>query len=80
MRGFLQPAVRQTVNDSQRAFRALSRHRRTKLARSAHTTLVKADQWARGDATHAEVASALERVLHALHDKGAKKKSKAPPA
>jgi hypothetical protein len=80
MRGSRQPAVRQTVTDSQRTFRALSRHRRTKLARAAHTTLVKADQWARGDATHSEVASALDAALHALHDKSAKKKSKAPPA
>jgi hypothetical protein len=77
MRGSRQPSVRPQTNDSQRAFRALSRHRRTKLARAAHTTLVKADQWSRGGATPADVATALEGALHALHDKGAKKKSAA---
>jgi hypothetical protein len=74
MRGFQRPALRLTPTDSQRSFRALSRHRRTKLARAAHTTLVKADQWSRGDTTPAEVASALERALLTLHAKGAKKK------
>jgi hypothetical protein len=59
----------------QRVFRALSRHRRTKVARSANTTLLKADQWARGDAAAPELASALESALHALSSKGAKKKS-----
>jgi hypothetical protein len=80
MRGARQPAVQETISESQKTFRALSRHRRTKLARAAHTTLVKADQWARGDAAHPEVASALESALHALHEKGAKKKGKAPHA
>jgi hypothetical protein len=75
MRGFLQPAVRPQTNDAQNAFRGLSRHRRTKLAHAAHTTLVKADQWSRGDATAPEVATALEGALAALHKKGAGKKS-----
>jgi len=74
MRGFLQPAVRPQTNDAQRAFQALARHRRTKLARAAHTTLVKADQWSRGDATLPEVASALEAALAALQAKHAKAK------
>jgi hypothetical protein len=73
MRGFQRPAVRPTITDSQRAFSALSRHRRTKLARAAHTTLVKADQWGRGDATLPELATALDRGLLALTAKGAKK-------
>ncbi|HXN33569.1 MAG TPA: hypothetical protein VN894_16985 [Polyangiaceae bacterium] len=73
MRGFQRPAVRVTTTDSQRAFGALSRHRRTKLARTAHTTLLKADQWSRGDATLPEIASALDRALQALGAKGAKK-------
>jgi hypothetical protein len=73
MRGSRQPSVRPQTNDSQRDFRDLSRHRRTKLARAAHTTLVKADQWSRGDATPADVAAALEGALHALHEKGKKK-------
>jgi hypothetical protein len=74
MRGFQRPALRLIATDAQRAFGALSRHRRTKLARAAHTTLVKAHQWSRGDATPPEVASALERALLALQAKNAKKK------
>jgi hypothetical protein len=74
MRGFQRPALRVTTTDSQRAFRELSRHRRAKLAHAAHTTLVKADQWSRGDATLAEIAAALEGALQALRAKGAKKK------
>ena len=73
MRGNRQPAVRATATEAQASFRTLSRHRRTKLARAAHTTLVKADQWGRGDATSPEVASALERALTAPA-KGAAKK------
>jgi hypothetical protein len=73
MRGYQQSAVRVTVSDTQRAFRALSRHRRTKLARAAQTTLVKADQWGRGQAVPPEVAAALETGLRALQAKGAKK-------
>jgi hypothetical protein len=71
MRGFLSPAVRHQVNDTQRAFRALSRHRRTKLAKAAQTTLIKADQWSRGDAVAPEVAKALETGVKTL---GSKKK------
>jgi L-alanine-DL-glutamate epimerase-like enolase superfamily enzyme len=74
MRGFQRPAIRLTTTDSQSDFRALSRHRRTKLARTAHTTLLKADQWGRGDGVAAEVASALESALQALRAKAAKKK------
>jgi hypothetical protein len=73
MRGSQQPAVRPQVTDAQRAFRTLSRHRRTKLARAAHTTLVKAHQWSRGDATPAELATALEGAFKSLHSKPAKK-------
>jgi hypothetical protein len=79
MRGFQRPAVRLTTTDLQRSFRALSRHRRTKLARAAQTTLVKADQWGRGDHTPPEVASALERALHTLHAKAPKKKASIAP-
>jgi hypothetical protein len=74
MRGFQRPAVRLVTTDFQRAFQALSRHRRSKLARSAHTTLVKADQWSRGDPIPSEIASALEGALQSLQSKGAKKK------
>ena len=60
MRGFLTPAVRTQITDPQRTFQGLSRHRRTKIARAAHTTLLKADQWGRGEGAAAEVATALE--------------------
>jgi hypothetical protein len=73
MRGHQQSAVRPETSDSQRAFRALSRHRRTKLARVAQTTLVKADQWGRGDGVSPEVATALENAFKAFSSKGAKK-------
>jgi hypothetical protein len=78
MRGSRQPAVRPKISDSQSAFQALSRHRRTKLARTAHTSLVKADQWGRGGATPPEVAAALEGALRALTAKGAKQQKAAP--
>ena len=55
MRGFQTPAVRAHITDPQRAFQELSRHRRTKLARAAHTTLLKADQWGRGAGAPSEI-------------------------
>jgi hypothetical protein len=63
MRGFLQPALKQVPSDNQRAFTELSRHRRAHLAERAQTTLVKASQWARGDAVPAAVAEALEKQV-----------------
>ena len=69
MRGSRNPAVRFKPTEAQQAFRTLSRHRRTKLARSASTTLVKADQWGQGGAVRPEVASALESALQALRAK-----------
>jgi hypothetical protein len=51
----------------------LSRHRRTKIAHAAHTTLVKVDQWARGDALPADVSGAIERALHGAADRKPKK-------
>jgi len=62
MRGFLQPALKHVPSEIQIEFSKLSRHRRDKLAAAAQTTLVKASQWARGDAVAAAVASALEDV------------------
>jgi hypothetical protein len=73
MRGFLKPALKRAATDSQKAFAALTRGKRTKLAKLAQTTLVKADQWARGDGGSAEVGDALERALASL--KAKKKKS-----
>jgi hypothetical protein len=69
MRGSRNPAVRFSTTEAQQAFRTLSRHRRTKLARSANTTLVKADQWGRGGAVTADVASALDAALRGLRAK-----------
>jgi len=71
MRGFLQSAVTSTPSESQTAFKALSRSRRTKLAKVANTTLLKADQWARGAASSGEVSAALEKAYGTL---AAKKK------
>jgi hypothetical protein len=69
MRGFLTPAIRPQMTDPQRAFQVLSRHRRTKLARTAQTTLVKADQWGRGGVISSEIAQALEAGVKALQSK-----------
>ena len=66
MRGHLAPAKRPMKSDSQVRFASLSRGRRTKLAKAAGTTLVKADQWARGGAIDAAIASALEAQLSKL--------------
>jgi hypothetical protein len=71
MRGFLAPAVSRVPSESQTSFRGLSRSRRSKLAKAANTTLVKADQWARGDVVAADVGAALN---HAFTQSKAKKK------
>jgi hypothetical protein len=69
MRGFLQPSHRKNPSEGQTFFQGLSRGRRTKLAKAAHTTLVKADQWARGDVVTGDLAEALDRVTKAHHAK-----------
>ena len=66
MRGFLQPALKNVATETQKAFATFSRGRRTKLAEAANTNLVKASQWARGEAVAAEVADALEKATKAL--------------
>ena len=66
MRGHLAPGKRSQQSASQTRFSSLSRGRRTKLAKAAGTTLVKADQWARGGAVTAAIASALEAQLGKL--------------
>ena len=53
-------------SDSQTRFASLSRGRRSKLAKAAGTTLLKADQWARGGAIDAAIASAIESQLGKL--------------
>ena len=73
MRGSRQPAVRPTTNDAQKRARTLSRHRRTKIARAAHTTLTKVDQWSRGDAVTAELAGAIEKAVLGSAEKKSKK-------
>ena len=70
MRGHLAPGKRSQQSASQTRFSSLSRGRRTKLAKAAGTTLVKADQWARGDVVGSDVSEALESALAA----GTKKK------
>lgn len=69
MRGFLQPALRPNPSESQSSFAELSRGRRSKLATAAQTTLVKADQWARGEHVSNDVAEALEAQLKTLQSK-----------
>ena len=71
MRGFLSSAVKAKTSDNQNAFRKLSRARRSKLAKAAQTTLVKAHQWARGEGVEAPVAEALDAGVKSV---GAKKK------
>jgi len=65
MRGFLQPSLKKVPSDNQRAFTKLSRHRRVHLAEAAQTTLVKASQWARGEAVSAAIHDALEQKVGA---------------
>ncbi len=69
MRGYLQPSVTATPSESQSTFRKFPRGRRAKLAKAAQTTLVKADQWARGERASSDVAEALEAQLKALAKK-----------
>jgi hypothetical protein len=72
MRGFLQPALKNVPTETQTAFGKLSRHRRAHLAESAQTTLVKASQWARGDAVAPALAESLEKqvIAHLKKKKG----------
>ncbi len=63
MRGFLHPAVQIIPNETQSAFSGFPRGRRSKLAKEANTTLVKADQWARGGTVGTDVGEALERAV-----------------
>jgi hypothetical protein len=71
MRGHQNSAIHLQLSEAQRAFRALSRHRRSKLARVADTTLVKADQWGRGGAVSSDLAVALEGAFKAFKAKNA---------
>lgn len=66
MRGSRTPAKRSIQTDSQKRFATLSRGRRSKLAKAAGTSLLKADQWARGGAIDAAISTALETHLDKL--------------
>jgi len=74
MRGSRTPAVRPQTTDLQKKARSLSRHRRNKIAHAAHTTLVKVDQWGRGDAVAADLAGAIERAVLGAGERKSKKK------
>jgi len=73
MRGSRTPAVRPLTNETQQKAQGLSRHRRMKVARAAHTTLVKVDQWAHGHGVTADLATALEAATKGVGAKAAKK-------
>jgi hypothetical protein len=60
MRGHTQSAFKATINDNQTKFATMSRSRRSRIAKSASTTLVIAHVWARGSAVAPEIATALE--------------------
>jgi hypothetical protein len=77
MRGFLQPSLRNNPSDAQLEFSKLSRHRRAHLSEAAQTTLVKASQWARGEAVPPQVAEALGEQLKTYLAKAAKAAKKA---
>jgi hypothetical protein len=65
MRGARQSAHKAQPSEAQSKLRALARGRRSKIAAAASTTLVKVDQWARGEAVAPEVAKAIEAALSA---------------
>jgi hypothetical protein len=66
MRGYLAPSKRLIPSDTQTRFGTLSRGRRAKMAKAAGTTLLKADQWARGGVLTKAVTTALETQLDKL--------------
>ncbi len=66
MRGYQAPSKRLIPSDTQARFATLSRGRRSKLAKTAGTTLIKADRWSRGGALEAALATALETGLDKL--------------
>jgi hypothetical protein len=75
MRGSRTPALRPLTSDLQNSLRNLSRHRRGKIAHAAHTTLVKVDQWGRGDGLPADLAGAIERAALGAAERKSKKKA-----
>jgi hypothetical protein len=75
MRGSRTPALRPLTTDLQKKLQGLSRHRRGKVAHAAHTTLVKVDQWARGDGVSADLAGAIERAMLGAAERKSKAKT-----
>jgi len=75
MRGSRTPALRPQTTELQKKLRGLSRHRRGKIAHAAHTTLVKVDQWSRGDGVPGELAGAIERAVLGASERKSKKKA-----
>ena len=69
MRGFLQPAVKRVASDTQKAFAKLPRGKRSKVAKLAQTTLVKTDQWARGEMLAADLAEVIEKAYGSIKSK-----------
>jgi hypothetical protein len=69
MRGFLRPAVKALPSDAQTQFQGLSRHRKSKVAKAANTTFLKACQWGRGDVVATEIAASLEKAVTAKKKK-----------
>jgi hypothetical protein len=65
MRGYQAPSLRNNPSELQSFFTTLSRARQNKLALAASTTLIKANQWARGEAVAAPVAQALSTAVKA---------------
>ncbi len=77
MRGSRTPALRPQTTELQDKLRTLSRHRRSKVAHAAHTTLVKVDQWGRGDEIPVDLSGAIERALLSAMERKSKKKASA---
>jgi hypothetical protein len=77
MRGSRTPALRPKTTELQDKLRNLTRHRRNKVAHAAHTTLVKVDQWGRGDEVPSELSTSIERALLSAMERKSKKKTPA---
>jgi hypothetical protein len=75
MRGSRTPALRPQTTELQNKLRTLSRHRRSKVAHAAHTTLVKVDQWGRGDEVPGELSGAIEHAVVSAVERKSKKKT-----
>jgi len=74
MRGSRTPALRPQTTELQDKLRNLTRHRRNKIAHAAHTTLVKVDQWGRGDEVGGDLGGSIERALVSAMERKSKKK------